>query len=404
MEHQRATGTAPRSGAVLAPAGGASEDRPLSRIRTLEAIPIAYPEPNDDGRTRHVCLIKLTTEDGVVGWGEAVTYWPEASRAVMALISDGLGEVARDRDVRDIEALWRALRAHSWWYGNGGVASIAIAGIDLAAWDAKGKVLGRSVLDLLGGPVKDRLPGIASGHASLAGLGDLADQAAKWVETGLHGVKVGFGKKGESRLGYEHHRDVEYVRLLRQAIGPEKNIMIDLGVAIEWDVATAIKRVRAFEEHDLYWIEEPLGHWNPVGYRLLREKTTTRIAYGEKEFGLEGVERIISTGTCDVFGYDPGRAEGLTAFRHAAERIAAAGAQVNAHAWSTAIVSAASLAISWASPACRQFEVKPVSDVAQNELVADPVRHVDGWMPRPTGPGLGVEVVESVVDWLRMDK
>lgn len=376
----------------------------MSRVVGLEAIPIGYTEPNDDGRTRHVCLVKLTTDEGVIGWGEAVTYWPEASLAVVKLIDGGLRDVVLGRDPTDTEALWRALRSHAWWYGNGGIASIAIAGIDLATWDAKGKLLGVRVLDLLGGPVKERLPGIASGHASAADLGELADQAAQWVSTGLHGVKVGFGKKGEARLGYEQDRDVEYMRRVRGAVGPDKSIMIDLGVAVEWDVSTAIARVRAFEEYGLYWIEEPLGHWDPVGYRELKDKTATRIAYGEKEFGVEGMQRVVETRTCDVLGFDPGRAEGLTAFRHTVERVEAAGVQANAHAWSTAIVSAASLAMSWATPVCRQFEVKPLGDIAQRELVANPIAHADGWMAQPEGHGLGVELVDEVVERLRLDR
>jgi L-alanine-DL-glutamate epimerase-like enolase superfamily enzyme len=116
------------------------------------------------------------------------------------------------------------------------------------------------------------------------------------------------------------------------------------------------------------------------------------------------VSRILATGTCDVLGFDPGRAEGLTGFRHVVERVEAAGVQANAHAWSTALVSAASLAISWATPVCRQFEVKPIVDVAQHELVANPLVHVDGFMPQPSGSGLGVEVKEDVVAQLRLDR
>jgi L-alanine-DL-glutamate epimerase-like enolase superfamily enzyme len=366
------------------------------RITSVEAIPIGYPEPNDHGRTRYVCLARITTDEGLVGWGEGVGYWEEAARATAILI-DALGELVVGQDPLQTETIWQKLRAHSWWYGNGGIASMAISAIDIAVWDLRGKALDARVLDLLGGPAKDELPAIASGHAANADLGALADEAAEWVSTGMRGLKVGFGKRGEARLGYEHNRDVEYVRRVREAIGPDKSIMIDLGVAIRWDVAEAVARVRAFEEHDIYWIEEPLGHWDPVGYRTLRDKTTTRIAYGEKEFGLEGIQRILDTGTCDVLGFDPGRAEGLTGFRHAVERVEASGSQANAHAWSTAIVSAVSLTVSWASPACRQFEVKPIRDVAQFEFVAAPVTHDNGLMPQPQGPGLGIEVLEDVV-------
>jgi D-galactarolactone cycloisomerase len=375
----------------------------MATIASIEAIPIGYPEPNDHGRTRYVCLIKAVMDDGTVGWGEATAYWAEAARAIQQLVP-ALEELIVGESPFETESIWRGLREHMWWYGNGGIGSIALAGIDIALWDAKGKLLETRVLDLLGGPVKDALPAIASGHAAKPDLAALADEAAEWVSTGLHGIKVGFGKRGDARLGYEHGRDVEYVRRVREAVGADKRVIVDLGVAIKWDVATAVERTRAFEEFDLYWIEEPLGHWNPSGYETLRAKTTTRIAYGEKEFTTEGVERILATGTCDVLGFDPGRAEGLTGFRHAVERVEAAATQANAHAWSTAIVSAASLAISWSTPVCRQFEVKPLRDVGQFELVENPVLHVDGFMPQPSGPGLGIYVDEAVVNRLRLDR
>ena len=92
-------------------------------------------------------------------------------------------------------------------------------------------------------------------------------------------MKVGFGKRGNARLGYEHDRDVEYIRKMREGLGPDQMIMIDCGWAIKWDVMTAVRRVRAFEDYDLTWIEEPLGAWDPNGYATLRAKTTTRMAY-----------------------------------------------------------------------------------------------------------------------------
>ena len=86
-----------------------------------------------------------------------------------------------------------------------------------------------------------------------------------------------------------------------------------------------MRRAKAMEEYDLAWIEEPLGAWDPEGYANLRAKTTTRIAYGESEWTLEQFERVLATGTVDVIGVDPGRAEGITGFkklRNAASSIA----------------------------------------------------------------------------------
>ena len=88
----------------------------------------------------------------------------------------------------------------------------------------------------------------------------------EWVAPGLHGVKVGFGKRGNARLGYEHDRDVEYIKAMREGLGPTSMIMIDCGWNVKWDVTDAVRRVQAFEEYDLHWIEEPLGAWDPEGY------------------------------------------------------------------------------------------------------------------------------------------
>ena len=373
------------------------------RIRSVEPIPVCYPEPNDHDAIRHLCLVRLRGDDGQVGWGEAVTMWPEASRATVRII-EGMATLLVGRDPVESDSIWRDLKEHAWWYGVGGIASFAIAALDIAVWDLKGKALGARVVDLLGGPVRDQLPAIASSHATHAEIGAMADEVADWLSTGLHGVKVGFGKRGNARLGYQHDRDIAFVRAVRDAIGPNKSIMIDIGNAIRWDASTAVERVRAMEDvGGIAWIEEPLGADDPAGYATLRAKTTTRIAYGEREWHVNGYQRILDTTTVDVVGVDPGRAEGITGFRKVCERVEAARREANAHAWSSAIVSAASLAISFSTPVCHQFEVKPLRNPMQHDLVTRPLDHVAGWMEPPTGPGLGIEVLDEVVDHYRLD-
>ncbi|MBU6147407.1 MAG: mandelate racemase/muconate lactonizing enzyme family protein [Actinomycetales bacterium] len=374
----------------------------MSRIVAVEPIPVAYPEPNDFDATRYLCLVKITTDDGVVGWGESITQFPEANPAVAALIT-GLSEFVIGRDPLDNYSIWRAIKERAWWYGyRGGLFSYALSAIDIALWDIKGKLLGQPVLTLLGGPVHDRLPAIASSHAHYESLPAMAEEAVEWLSTGLQGMKVGFGKRGDARLGYEHDRDVAYVRLMREAIGADKMIMIDLGYAIKWDVATAVKRVQAFDEYNIDWIEEPLGAWDPEGYRTLKDKTRCLIAYGEREWTLDGFEAVLATGTCDVVGVDPGRAEGITGFKKVTDRVEFYRRQANAHAWSSAIVTAASLAVSFASSACKLFEFKPLRNPMQHDLVTQPFEHVDGWVYPPLqGPGLGIEIREDVVDRYR---
>jgi L-alanine-DL-glutamate epimerase-like enolase superfamily enzyme len=135
------------------------------KIAKVEAIPVSYPEPNDFNALRHLCLARITADDGQVGWGESITQFPEANFAAKAII-EGMAPNLIGKDPVQTETLWRQNKQQAWWYGyHGGIASYAVAAIDIALWDLKGKALGKSVLDLLGGPVHDRLPAIASCHA-----------------------------------------------------------------------------------------------------------------------------------------------------------------------------------------------------------------------------------------------
>ncbi len=376
----------------------------MDRIATVEAIPVSYPEPNDFDALRHLCLVRITTQDGVVGWGESITMWPEATFATRALV-EGMAELVVGRDPLDNVAIWHSLHDRAWWYGyGGGLASFAIAAIDIALWDVKGKLLGVPVVQLLGGSMHERLPAVASCHAHFADIGRMVEEAQEWVAPGLHGVKVGFGKRGDAYLGYEHDRDVEYMRRMREGLGPDQLIMIDCGWKTRWDVMTASRRIGAFEEWGLHWIEEPLGAWDPHGYADLRARTTTLLAYGEKEWDLAGYERVLATGTVDVVGVDPGRAQGITGFRLVTDRVEHHRRQSNAHAWSSAIVTAASLAVSFATPSARLIEVKPLRNPMQHDLVAAPLDHVGGWFQPPTGPGLGIEVIDEVVERYRSER
>lgn len=373
------------------------------KVASIEAIPVSYQEPTDHNRFRSVCLVKITDTDGRIGWGESCAYFPEATLATTKII-EGLAPFVIGQNPLHTETIWHKLKEHSWWYGTGaGIASIAISGIDIALWDLKGKQLGVSVLDLLGGPVREALPAIASLHGTHESIDRMAEEIAAHTATGLHGAKVGFGKAGNARLGFDEARDLEFVDKVQAAMGPGKDLMIDLGVKNFWDVPTAIRRARAFEERGVAWLEEPLGHDDPEGYAALRAASGIRIAYGEREWNAAGVQRIVNTGTVDVIGLDPGRVEGITGFRKAAEVCALNRRQANAHNFSTAIVGAASQALSFASTACYILELQPVYGPAQKDLVDRPVWHTEGFVNRPDGPGLGIEINEDLIRSARMD-
>jgi L-alanine-DL-glutamate epimerase-like enolase superfamily enzyme len=149
----------------------------VTKVATVEAIPVSYPEPNDFNALRHLCLVKITTDDGVVGWGESITQFPEANFAVKAII-EGMSERVVGKDPLDNVAIWHSLRDQAWWYGyGGGIASYAVAAIDIALWDIKGKLLGVPVLQLLGGSVHEKLPAVASCHAHYEDIDRMVEEA-----------------------------------------------------------------------------------------------------------------------------------------------------------------------------------------------------------------------------------
>jgi L-alanine-DL-glutamate epimerase-like enolase superfamily enzyme len=375
----------------------------MTRVRSISTFPVAYPEPNDNGNTRHLLFVRVEAEDGTVGWGEAITMFPDATRATEDFVA-GMAELVVGTDPMANVATWRTIKKTGWWAGyRGGAAAFALSAIDIALWDLKGKLLGQPLINLLGGAVHERLPSVASTHVFNPSLEHEAERHGRYVrDEGYRGVKIGMGKKGGTRLGYELARDVEFVRLLREAVGPDAWIMMDRGQALTWDVAEAIRRTNAFEEHGLHWIEEPLEPDDVHGHERLRQHTKTLIAGGEREWDAAGFARVIDTGTIDVIGCDIGRAEGITGALQVIGLVERANVWFNSHAWSSAVNTAASIALSASTPRCLLQELKPDENPMQHELVDEPIGQRGGWIEVPRTPGLGVQVRESVLERYRL--
>ncbi len=367
------------------------------RIKHVAAFPLRYPEPNDNDNVRYLTLARIETEDGTVGWGECISMWPEASLAVKTVIECGLAPLLRQKDPRDTEALWQSMKAHTWWYGEGGIASFAISALDMALWDLKGKALGVPLYQLLGGKVNPRLRACASTHPNKAGIEALAQELARYAAQGYTALKVGFGKRGDARLGVDPKRDVAFVQAARDALGDGVDLMIDIGNGVKWDTAHAIHMAQEFERFDICWYEEPLHPTNRDGYARLRRAVHLPIATGEREWTVTGYRRLIESGVADIIMVDPGRAEGVTGFWKVIQLTAQTGLSANAHTWSSAVNAAASLHLTAAAPHYIVFELKPLPNPMQDELVTNPIRQRDGWIDVPEGPGLGVEVDERVV-------
>ena len=367
------------------------------QITRVEAFPLRYPEPNDNQNIRYITLARVETDDGTVGWGECISQWPESAQAVKTVIECGLAPVLLGRDPRQTEAIWLAMKAHTWWYGEGGIASFALSALDMACWDLKGKALGVPLYQLLGGKVHAKLRACASTHPNKATIDALAGELAGYARQGYTALKVGFGKRGEARLGVDAQRDIAFVQAAREAIGPGVDLMVDIGNGVRWDTAHAIRMARAFEPFGIRWFEEPLHPDNDEGYARLRHAVDLPIASGEREWTVAGYRRLIRSGVADIIMVDPGRAEGVSGFQKVIALTAQAGQAFNAHTWSSAINTAASLHLTASAPNYIVFELKPLPSPMQHELVTNPIEQKDGWIEIPEGPGLGVEVDERVV-------
>jgi L-alanine-DL-glutamate epimerase-like enolase superfamily enzyme len=375
----------------------------MAKIKRVDPVSLAYPEPNDNGATRYLTLCRIESTDGTVGWGEAVTMWPDVCRATEDLI-EGFAEIVVGSDSESNVATWNDLRTRSWWYGHGGgLASFAISAIDIALWDLRGKETGTSLIGLLGGQRSGQLPAIASTHAFLPDLHAEVERHGKYVtDGGYRGFKIGFGKRGDARLGYEFDRDVAFVRMAREAAGPEAMIMIDRGQNLRWDLHHAIRLTNAMEQHDLTWMEEPFEPHELESFRRFRSRVSTMVGTGEREWQELGFRRVIESGVVDVVGCDPGRSEGITGSLRVIRLVEQCGLWFNAHAWSSAIVTAASLALSASTDRCLVFEYKPIENPMQHELVNEPLTPVEGFASVPTRPGLGIEIDESVLEKYRL--
>jgi len=191
---------------------------------------------------------------------------------------------------------------------------------------------------------------------------------------------------------------VALVEALRQAIGPEPQIMVDAGNGTRWDLDTAIRTTLRMEAFGIKWMEEPLHPSMVAEHKAFQAAVHTLVAAGEREWGFAGYQRWIECGAVDVFGIDPARVEGVTGFRAIASAVEQAGKIVNAHAWSTAVLTAASLHLSLASLAAILFELKPIPGPMQFDLIDEPFWHDHGLVRASGRPGHGAEPKPEVIE------
>jgi L-rhamnonate dehydratase len=349
--------------------------------------------------TQDAFLVRLHTDEGLVGIGEADTS-PYVARTIVEMpsshaIARGIGELLVGEDPLQIGHLWERMWMGTYHYGRSGAALHTISAIDLALWDIAGQAAGLPISELLGGRRTDTVTVYAS-EVMPETAAEVRDIAARVVDAGYTALKLGWGPLGQSLA-----RDVELVAAAREVLGADRKLMVDGGMA--YTVRTALDLVSALEPLDIYWLEEPLAADDFTGYRRLADSATIRIAAGEADSGIRAYRALVEDGHLDVLQPDLARCGGFTVGRQIADLAREANVEVVPHCFSTGVLVAASLHFASAlrNPTLSEFSV------ARSPLVCDllttPFALENGALAIPTGPGLGVELDDGLLQRLRYD-
>ena len=338
-------------------------------------------------------LVKVETDEGIIGWGEAFTA-PDIIRMIIeaGYTSDrrsGLKALLLGEDPLDTEHLWHRMAEGTILLGRDGVAMHAMAAIDLALWDIKGKAAGKPVHALLGPVRRDRVACYAT-HTVGENLDETTGFASALVARGCKAVKFGWLPKGNSA-----DDDEAIVRALRQAIGPEIKLLIDCGMY--WDVDTALERTRRFAPYDIYWFEESLPAYDVEGYARLRRESALKITAGEMAATAGELHRLIDAHAVDVLQIELAQV-GLTPAMAIATAANRQGIAIVNHHYVLDVNLAASLHLLAAVEKIDLCETPGNHNPIRDAIARNPPRpNADGVIAVPTAPGLGVDIDEEAV-------
>jgi galactonate dehydratase len=340
-------------------------------------------------------FLKISTDDGVEGWGEPVI---EGRAQTVAAAVDELSDYLIGSDPLRIEDTWQVLTKGGFYRG-GAILASAVAGVDQALWDIAGKVRGVPVYDLLGGPVRDlvRIYGWIGGDRP----DEVADQAQQQVDAGLTAIKMNAAAELTAidtprQLGLI----VDRVAAAREVLGPDRDVAVDFHG--RFTPAMARRTFPLLEELTPFFVEEPVVPELTADFRRLVESTSIPIATGERLYSRWDFREVLSCGIA-VAQPDLSHAGGISEVRRIAAMAEAYGVLLAPHCPLGPIALAASLQVDVATPnfliqeQSLGIHYNAGSDLLDYLVDASVFAAADGYVRRPTGPGLGIVVDETEV-------
>jgi len=342
------------------------------------------------------CFLKVETDEGVFGWGEPVV---EGRAHSVAAAVDELADYLIGKDPRNIEDHWTVLYRGGFYRG-GAIHMSALAGIDQALWDIKGKSLGVPVYDLLGGKVRDRI----RVYSWIGGdrPGETAAQAKERAARGFTAIKMNASEELQYVDTFDKvDRVLANVAAIREAVGPHFGIGVDFHGRVHKPMAKVL--FKELEPYRLMFIEEPVLSEHADSLKEFAGLANIPIALGERLFSRWDFKRILQEGYVDILQPDPSHAGGITETRKIANMAEAYDVAIALHCPLGPIALAVNLQldancynafIQEQSLGIHYNQGNDLLDYIKNPEVFD---YSDGHVKIPDGPGLGIEVNEDYV-------
>ncbi len=346
-------------------------------ISTPADNPLVVGVPVGDA-TREFVTLELDTDEGIQGIG--LTFFGGPLTRALKEAVDALCGMVIGRDPMAVESIVGDLRQAASGAGPGGIFTLALSAVDIALWDIKGKALGQSVCSLLGG-YRDRAPTYASGALMRPmNLEYLAEAGPRLVDMGFKQMKTQMGAESTPA------REVERMRVLREGIGPDIDLMCDINQL--WNVNQAIDIGKRVEEFNLFWLEDVVAHDDYQGLARVADALTTPICAGEYQYGIRPFRHMLEHRSIDIVMIDLLRVGGITQWKKLAGMAEAFNLPVVSHLVPEIHVHLVSaipngLTVEYMPWTLRLFEETPVME--------------DGELAVPDKPGLGLKFDQDVL-------
>lgn len=368
-------------------------------IAEVDTYVVGTPSPHKGGL--NWVLVKLTTEDGVVGWGEC--NWTEhRAKTMVQLVEDMEEEFIIGTDPFEIEDIRaRMYRGSHFLHVPGPIHAQVVGAIEMACWDIVGKAVGKPVHRLLGGQLNDEIRTYTYLHWGWdppEPPEKAAQVAREFVDEGFTAVKFEplYPQDGPKDYSLEEiDYAVSVVEAVREAVGDECDILV--GTHGQMYPQTAIRFADRIEQYDPLWLEEPVPPENPREMAKVAESTTIPIATGERLLTKHQVQNVLDADAADIIQPNVGM-NGILESKKIAGMCESQYVQIAPWMYCGPVGGAACLQLAACSPNFLIQEGIEKWGGFQAEILEDPIEWEDGYVTPPSGPGLGVEVDESAIE------